>query len=164
MEIVVITTIESGDSFYICHDLLLFNLKTMKKNKFILLFAILAIFTLYQTACTSDKLPEPMVGEECDDHDATYDGDVKAIIDATCAIAGCHVMGAGVPGNFETFESLVDFANDAPNGFRDRVIVLRDDPNTGMPPDWDTNPGPIDLTEEQFEIFKCWADAGYPEN
>ena len=49
-------------------------------------------------------------------------------------------------------------------GFRDRVIVLAEDPDSGMPPNWDTNPGPVDLTEEQLEIFRCWVNSGYPEN
>lgn len=136
----------------------------MKKNSIILFFVFLVLASVNIISCTSDKLVEPTVGEECDNFNATYNGDIKAIVDATCAIAGCHVGGTGVPGNFQTFQGLADFANDGPNGLRDRVIVLVDDPNSGMPPDWDTNPGPKDLTDEQFEIFRCWVNAGYPEN
>ncbi len=135
------------------------------KNKLILLnFVLLTFFAIYNISCTADKLPEPMAGIECNDHNATYDGDVKAIIDATCALVGCHVTGGGAPGVFEDFAGLADYTNNDPNGFRDRVIVLVDDPDSGMPPDWDTNPGPKDLTAEQFEIFKCWVDSGFPEN
>jgi len=136
----------------------------MKNNSVISLFLLLVSFSVYNISCTSDKLPQPSVGEECDNFNATYDGDIKPIVDATCALVGCHVTGGGAPGIFETYEGLSEFANDAPNGLRDRVIVLVDDPNNGMPPDWDTNPGPSDLTDEQFEIFKCWVDSGYPEN
>ncbi len=136
----------------------------MKKVLILPFLMLLTFFSIYTVSCTSDQLAEPMVGEECVNYNATYEGDVKAIVDATCAIAGCHVAGAGVPGIFETYEGLLPFANSAPNGLRDRVIVLVDDPSNGMPPDWDTNPGPKDLTAEQFEIFKCWVDSGYPEN
>lgn len=136
----------------------------MKNNTLLVLFCSLLSLAIYNTSCTSDQLPEPMPDDICDTHNATYNGDVKAIVDATCALAGCHVSGGGAPGNFEAYEGLAEFANDAPNGLRDRVIVLRNDPDNGMPPDWSTNPGPIDLTDEQFEIFQCWVDSGYPEN
>lgn len=131
----------------------------MKKTPIILALFVIAGLAMYLSSCTTDKLPEP----ECNDI-VTYDGDVKAIIDATCAIAGCHSSGSGVPGTFEDYAGLLPFANNGPNGLRDRVIVLENDPDSGMPPNWDSNPGPKDLTEEQFEIFKCWVDSGYPEN
>lgn len=135
------------------------------KNKYFL-FGLLLSFgiSIYSVSCTSDQLPEPMAGEECDEFDATYDGDIKAIIDASCALSGCHVTGGGAPGIFVNYAGLESYANNAPNGLRDRVIVLVNDPENGMPPDWDTNPGPKNLTEEQFIIFKCWADSGFPEN
>ena len=120
--------------------------------------------SIYNSSCTSDKLPEPMVGEECNEFDATYNGDIKPIIDASCALVGCHVIGGGAPGNFTTYGGLADFANKEPNGLWDRVIVMVDDPENGMPPDWDTNPGPKNLTDEELTIFECWVDAGYPEN
>lgn len=129
----------------------------------ILLSFVLGIFVSVQhISCTTDKLPEPMAGAECDDFDATYDGDISGIINSSCALTGCHVSGGGTPGVFESFEGLSDYTNDGPNGLRDRVIVLQNDPNIGMPPD-DSN-GPTELTEMQLLIFKCWADTGYPEN
>lgn len=136
----------------------------MKKTSIIFTLFIIVSLAIYLPSCATDKLPEPTVGAECDEFVATYDGDVKAIIDATCAITGCHVSGGGAPGNYETYAGLVPYANNGPNGLRDRVIVLVNDPNSGMPPNWDTNPGPKDLTDEQFTIFKCWVDSGYPEN
>lgn len=125
-------------------------------------FFLLLSLTLYSLSCTSDKLAEPTVGDECDQYDATYDGDVKAIFDETCALAGCHVTGSGVPGVFEDFAGLANHTNDGPNGFRDRVIILAGDPSSGMPPNYSA--GPQDLTEEQLEIFRCWVNSGYPEN
>lgn len=132
------------------------------KNNLIFLFMGVGLFLALVSACTQDKLPEPMVGDECSDLDATYNGAIKEIINQTCAVTGCHVSGGGAPGNFTTFAGLEGFANDGANGFRDRVIVLRSDPNVGMPPDFATV-SPQDLTDEQLEIFRCWADAGFPE-
>ena len=125
-------------------------------------FFLSALISVQHISCTTDKLPEPMAGEECDNYDATYDGDIKDIIDSSCAISGCHVNGGGAPGVFKTYDGLLDYANDGPNGLRDRVIVLENDPNIGMPPDYSI--WPVDLTDTQLEIFKCWADSGYPEN
>ncbi|MFT5166029.1 MAG: hypothetical protein ACI8P3_001260 [Saprospiraceae bacterium] len=136
----------------------------MKNMYFLLSFLLIVGMSIQNISCTSDKLPEPMAGEECDEFDATYEGDVKAIIDASCALAGCHVTGGGAPGNFMTYAGLADYANTAPNGLRDRVIAQVNDPVNGMPPDGDTNPGPNNLTDEQFIIFKCWADTGFSEN
>jgi len=135
----------------------------MKRNSILFIFSFLLSAIVYFNSCATDKLPEPTVGAECNDFDATYNGDVKAIIDATCAIGGCHVAGAG-PTPYEDYASLSVAAFNGPNGLRDRVIVQENDPSNGMPPNWDSNPGPNDLTEEQFTIFKCWVDSGYPEN
>lgn len=49
-------------------------------------------------------------------------------------------------------------------GFKERIIDLRDDPDQGMPPNWPSNVGPHDLTDEEFEIISCWINDGYPEN
>jgi len=136
----------------------------MKSNSILFIFFLILSVTAYVSSCATDKLPEPAVGPECAEFDATYDGDVKAIVDATCAITGCHVTGGGAPGIYEDYEGLSEAAFNGPNGLRDRVIVLENDPDNGMPPNWATNPGPKDLTEEQFTIFKCWVDSGYPEN
>ncbi len=134
----------------------------MKNNILIFNFLLLASLCIYNMSCTSDKLQEPMPSDICDDFNATYDGDIKAIVDATCALTGCHVVGGGAPGAFETYAGLADFADNGPNGLRDRVIVQREDTENGMPPSYSA--GPQDLTDEQFEIFRCWVDAGYPEN
>ncbi len=134
----------------------------LKKSNLIIGAFALVFSVFYTSACTKDKLPEPMAGDECLTLDATYNGAVKAIIDETCAVSGCHVAGGGSPGNFSDFAGLEPFLNDAPNGFRDRVIVLRTDASSGMPPDY-AAASPINLTDEQLEIVKCWADAGYPE-
>ena len=129
----------------------------MKKIMSLVLFFGLLIF-----ACTSDKLEEPIPPTFCEANVVTYDNQVKPIIDRNCAIAGCHVQGTIAPGQFDTYDGLRPFLSDAE--FRTFVIDLRDDPNLGMPPNWPTNPGPMDLTEEEFEIISCWVAQEYPEN
>ena len=92
----------------------------------------------------------------CDQYTATYDGDVKEIINNSCAYSGCHV--ANFPnGNFENFDSLKTYLDDGK--FEDRVLVLKN-----MPPQYAPDDKPKELTDEQLEILTCWKDAGYPEN
>jgi hypothetical protein len=131
------------------------------KNFVYLLFTFLFIVSSY-VSCTTDMLEEPKPNEDCQNYDATYDGAIKPIIDATCAIIGCHVNGGGAPGNFSDYSGMTNYLNDS--DMRESVVLLRNDPENGMPPNWDTNPGPKDLTDEQFELMECWINNGYPEN
>jgi len=129
---------------------------------FVLLVSLMLIgFFAMSTSCTSDKLPEPEPPEFCDTLQVSYNLQVKEIIDTNCAFPGCHVSGSRAPGNYTSFSGLSPFLTD--NEFRRFVIDLRNDPDLGMPPNWPTNPGPMDLTQEEFDIISCWVEAGYPE-
>ena len=119
------------------------------------------IFIVVLSSCEYSKLPEPAPPELCETTEVTYDGMVKAIIDKTCAIAGCHLSGTKAPGDFSTYDKMKPYLKDSE--FKYYVIDIKDDPDVGMPPDWDTNPGPKDLTDEEFEIIECWVSNGYPE-
>jgi len=114
------------------------------------------------TSCTSDQLIEMPPPAFCDTLQVSYTLQVKEIIDTNCAFSGCHVAGSSAPGNYANFGSLSPFLTEIE--FERFVIDLRDDPELGMPPNWPTNPGPTDLTEEEFEIISCWVNRGYPEN
>ena len=130
-----------------------------------IVFFFLLLFTtgilLVEIACTTDKLPEPEPPAFCDTLQVSYNLQVKDIIDTNCAIPGCHRPGSIAPGNYTSYSSMEPFLTD--DEFKRFVIDLRNDPNLGMPPDWDTNPGPKDLTQEEFDIVSCWVEAGYPE-
>ena len=132
----------------------------MKGINIISVIVILAIGL--QISCNSDKLEEPKPDDDCVNYDATYSGEIKPIIDVNCTHSGCHNSGGGAPGDFRTYNGMSDYMNDA--GIRESVVVLRNDPEHGMPPNWTTNDGPKDLTEEEFKIMQCWINAGYPEN
>lgn len=134
----------------------------MKTKLSLMLGSFACICLTIMSACNSDKLPEPKPADVCETVDATYDGQVKEIINTSCALSGCHVSGGDGPGDYTSYTGLEGWLTDS--GIREYVVVLRNDPINGMPPNWDENPGPQDLTEEQFQIMKCWIDAGYPEN
>ena len=127
---------------------------------FVAFLSLVGLFTL-STACTTDKLPEPEPPELCDTLVVSYNLQIKDIIDRNCATPGCHRQGTQAPGNYTSFNSLEPFLTE--REFKRFVVDLRNDPELGMPPNWATNPGPQDLTQEEFDIVSCWIEAGYPE-
>jgi len=133
----------------------------MIKNTILGYLAFFLIFIVLPTACTSDKLPEPEPPAFCDTIKVSYNLQIKDIIDTNCAIAGCHRAGTRAPGDYTSYNSIEPFLVD--REFKRYVIDLRNDPDIGMPPNWETNPGPKDLTPEEFDIVSCWVEAGYPE-
>ncbi len=112
---------------------------------FCLLIAILG-------SCTKDKIP--VVGETLEptcDPEINYDNTMQAIINSSCAIPTCHVSGGNAPGVYTSYQGLL---GQLENGqIEDEVIVQRDMPRS-----------PGELTEEEFDLFKCWLEAGHPEN
>lgn len=132
----------------------------MQKAGFLFLALLLIGILSTEFACTTDQLPEPEPPALCDTLQVSYNLQVKDIIDRNCAFAGCHVGGT-VPGNYTSYANMQPFLTD--RDFKNSVIDLRNDPDRGMPPNWETNPGPKDLTQEEFDIVVCWMEAGYPE-
>ncbi len=122
---------------------------------------VFVFISLVISNCTYDKLPEPAPPEFCETVQVTYNDQVKEIIDKSCALAGCHLAGTKAPGDFSSYQLMKPYLKD--NEFKFYVIDLKDDPDVGMPPDWDTNPGPKNLTDEQFEIIECWVSNNYAE-
>jgi hypothetical protein len=111
-------------------------------------------------SCTNDQLPEPTPVEGCQDSIPTYEGSVKAIIDNSCAYAGCHFDNSA-PGIYSSYNGLLGILEN--NLFRSRVIINKDDPQNGMPPDYAPDGRPKDLTPEELDIITCWLDNGFPE-
>lgn len=109
-------------------------------------------------SCTSDQLPEPIMAN-CGVDTPTYAVEVKPIIDESCAYSGCHLDSS--PGRFDSYNGLLPYLQD--NTFRQRVLIQRGDPTTGMPPNFAPNGRPIDLTSDQLTIIECWLNAGFPE-
>jgi len=114
-----------------------------------MIFSLFLVGTIL-VSCTKDKIPvvesEPMC-----DPEINYDNTMQAIINNSCAIPTCHVSGGNGPGVFTSYQGLLgQLDNDQ---VENRVIVQRNMP---------ISPG--ELTEEEFDLFKCWLEAGYPEN
>jgi hypothetical protein len=126
------------------------------------IISIITLLTITLFCCTNDKTPLIDVSSQCADIEATYDFNIKPIIDNSCALGGCHVTGGDGPGVYVNYNNLIPFIEDG--SFKRTVIDQKDDPIIGMPPDYATNGAPLDLTEEELELVKCWVDRGYPEN
>ncbi len=123
----------------------------MKKIRIIqILFLAVGLFCY--ASCGED--------DPCDSHVATYDGDVKAIVNSSCSFSGCHsgaATGSAYIGNADAidFTSYAGMKAAVEDG-RFNARVLAD--GADMPPD------PLTLTPAQIEILTCWKDAGFPEN
>jgi len=123
-----------------------------------LLFAFCVVCFVANYSCTYDQLDAPNV-EFCDTIPATYELNIKTIVETNCAYPGCHI--SGFPsGDFSTYTEMLSRLESG--SIKDRVIIQKDDPNVGMPPNYAT--GPKDLTPEELDIFMCWLEAGFPEN
>ncbi len=123
------------------------------------IFPVLCGLAILLFQCAADKLPPPDDGN-CGSLQPTYENGVKEIINRSCAYDGCHLNSA--PGVFNSYNGLLSVLNSGK--FRQRVIVLRGDDITGMPPDNAPDGKPKDLTEDELEIISCWLEADFPEN
>ncbi len=132
--------------------------------EFLLLISLSALFIWLPSSCTSDELPPPAIPEFCDSLMATYNTNLKDIIDASCAYTGCHDGGGtnGELGDFGSYGGMQPFFGTV----QDRVVNLRSDPSVGMPPDRSVygESQKDNLTDLELDIFKCWINAGFPEN
>lgn len=124
-----------------------------------IIFCFFLLLLTIGFACTADKLEAP-VGGDCTGVQPTYESGVKEIINRTCSYSGCHLDSA--PGTYTTYDGVRSAL--ASGKFRQRVIIVKDDPIAGMPPDNVPNGKAKDLTKEELRILQCWLDGGFPEN
>ena len=82
---------------------------------------------------------------------AKYGTDIAPIINAKCALSGCHVSGSSF-GDFTVYEELKQRAD---NGrIKKNVFELKT-----MPPSTQTQ-----LTDTEKEKLQCWLDNGAPQD
>ncbi len=101
-------------------------------------------------SCTRDVAPEIT----CEGV-ASYDTNIKTVIETNCSYSGCHDGSPGVPGVYLDFDGIEPSLNDGT--FEERVANRSD-----MPPSYAT--GPTTLTQEELDLIICWISEGYPEN
>ncbi len=113
---------------------------------------ILCIGT-FAISCGDDENPEP--GDiDCTGLTPSFMNDIKPIVDATCALAGCHVANFN-SGDFTDYDGLKEKVDNG--SVNQRVLQDMD-----MPPS-NTN-GPTELTEEEIRLIHCWIEIGAPNN
>ncbi|MBX2817019.1 MAG: hypothetical protein KTR24_13520 [Saprospiraceae bacterium] len=102
-------------------------------------------FLLTCTFCTRDTVEEP---DSCTIA-PTYTEGARALIANKCSFSGCHDGASGV-GNYTTFQGL---QRNLENGaFKREVLDAR------------TMPQGSTLTAAEYDLFRCWAENGFPEN
>lgn len=114
-------------------------------------------------SCEYHQLAEPDPPQLCDTVRVTYADQIQSIIDSSCAYAGCHDGAGGIgPFDYTNYDGLANSFDD----MRQRVIVLKDDPALGMPPNRSVYPQSQkdDLTPEELALFECWIEAGFPRD
>ncbi len=135
----------------------------MKKLK-IIQIALLLFGVLTFAACSDDdeedNMDDPMtMTDVCDDHVATYDGDVKEVINNSCAYSGCHNADNDFGlADYSTFDKLMAILDN--DKFEERVLTAKNMPPASLVPEG----RPAELTAEQLELLTCWKDAGFPES
>ncbi len=104
---------------------------------------------VYDVNCNCAGLTEDF----CESLNATYEGEVLNILNLACSYDGCHPI-------YMVYDSLK--VRIESGRFEAKVL----DPNAEqpMPPAYAPEDKPRSLTDEQLEVFRCWKDAGYPEN
>jgi len=116
-----------------------------------ILFSGLFILLLALQSCVDHSLPEPEI-DECDGNVVSFVGQIKPIIDTSCALPGCHNGDNGADRNWTVF-----------NNFKAKKDNVKD--RVTRPPGV---PGHMPLsgsiTSDQIQLIVCWVDQGGQDN
>ncbi|HBH05689.1 MAG TPA: hypothetical protein DDX92_03705 [Flavobacteriales bacterium] len=109
----------------------------------------IVIIVAYFSSCYYDIEEELYPEPSCNLENLSYDGEIKVLIDMSCATSGCHVENTGrVPmTNYDEVKALVDDGR-----LRTRAIERQDMPPTGPLP-------ACEMTQ-----LDMWISAGAPES
>lgn len=114
---------------------------------------LLLVFGLLPASCDNAVLPEVPEPEFCDTLETSYNLNIRPIVETYCSYSGCH--DGSSPGVYLTYNGMLPNLNSGE--ITERVLIARD-----MPPDY-ANEGLRTLPEQEFGIFECWVNEGYPE-
>ncbi len=110
----------------------------------------LMIFIFILSACSKDDddaTLTPIGTVDCTT--VTYSGVISALATSSCNSASCHGTGSS-NGDLTTYAGMKVFADN--DKLKEEVLDTQDMPRGGS------------LTSEQLGQFKCWLDAGAPNN
>jgi hypothetical protein len=117
---------------------------------------------LFATCCAFSLLMS--CGDDDDVSCATYEKNVKAIIDKSCAYSGCHsgadagMFVSDISKDYTNYEGILGTLNNG--AFKIRALD-----SLNMPPPFFTpEDKPQSLTADEIDIFTCWIEAGYPKS
>ena len=117
----------------------------MKRTQLLIVFICIGV-----SACYYDNEETLYPNESsCYSPDVSFSADIKPMIDAKCATAGCHVSGTGRV-VLTTFQSIKNIAEDGQ--LDDRVLQRKD-----MPPS-----APLSRCDQ--EKLQAWLDIGAANN
>ncbi|MBT8229341.1 MAG: hypothetical protein KJO50_03715 [Bacteroidia bacterium] len=115
--------------------------------KLSLTFCVLSLFICLMVACSDDE--SEMMTDNCEGVSVSYSSDILPVVNASCAVAGCHV--AGFPsGDFTAYAGLKAKAD---NGSLMREVVNNK-----------TMPQSGTISQAQRDLFECWIADGAPDN
>ncbi len=123
------------------------NLLFKNKQRVRKLFSIFIVIILF-SGCTYDNLEL----NPCERIAVKYSESIVPLIQSRCALSGCHNGDSTSVGNFNLYDEV---KTRVANGqFELKVFESKSMPPTTLPP----------LTIKQFNLLKCWVDAGAPNN
>jgi hypothetical protein len=119
------------------------------------LIPFLVVLLVIYTSCSADSVDPGTLSCQSDMAITTqYSTNIEGLVRTYCAYSGCHIGSPGVPGNYTTFSGMQE---DLENGrIEIEVFSLRT-----MPPA--NASGPKTLSKEDFDLFNCWIENGFPE-
>ena len=126
------------------------------RNK-LLLLALICSVTFF--ACKDDETPpkedDPPTITFCDSVGATYDKDIKSVVDANCATSGCHDDRAGAPKGIKLANYDQVKASAETGTF---LKAIKHEAGVSAMP-----VGKAKLDDNTIKVIACWISAGYPE-
>lgn len=122
------------------------------KKTLLIVCATLAALTY---SCKDEPIHTTEPRDYCDSLGITYDGHIKAVMDANCAIPTCHTQAAKSGGfALSTYFEVRDAAK------KDNFLgaIKREQGFKGMPI------GAPKLSDEIVEQLECWQENAFPQN
>lgn len=108
-----------------------------------------AILSIILHSCASDTVEDYYDTVDCATANVSFSETIQPIINANCAVSGCHVTGTGLP----SWESYDNISNNAVNIARRTALGEMPPVGSGK-----------SLTSEEVELIQCWVNSGAENN